>query len=114
MHTLGSGFAGLCMAIKLKKAGIRFRVLEKQPDLGGAWHCNQYPGARCDITSCLYQYSFYMKPDWSAWMAQAKEIKEYLHVRLTAPYPSNPVMNVAFRMLRTTSTCTKTSRSTSA
>ena len=66
------------MGIKLQEAGIKFCILEKQPDLGGAWHSNQYPGARCDVTSSLYQYSFFMNPNWSEGKASAKEIKGYL------------------------------------
>ena len=52
---VGAGFSGLCMGIKLKKAGIPFRILEKSSQIGGTWHANQYPGCRCDVWSILYQ-----------------------------------------------------------
>ena len=52
---VGAGFSGLCMGIKLKKAGISFRILEKGSKIGGTWFANQYPGCRCDVWSILYQ-----------------------------------------------------------
>ena len=47
---------------------------------GGVWYCNQYPGARCDIWSALYQYSFYQNPNWTSAMAPAAEIHKYIKV----------------------------------
>ena len=58
---VGAGFSGLCMGIKLKKAGIPFRILEKSSQIGGTWHANQYPGCRCDVWSILYQVRFKLK-----------------------------------------------------
>ena len=58
---VGAGFSGLCMGIKLKKAGIPFRILEKSSQIGGTWHANQYPGCRCDVWSILYQVRFKIK-----------------------------------------------------
>ena len=52
---VGAGFSGLCMGVKLKKAGIPFRILEKGSHIGGTWHANRYPGCRCDVWSILYQ-----------------------------------------------------------
>ena len=52
---VGAGFSGLCMAVKLKKAGFKFRILEKGSGVGGTWTANQYPGCRCDVWSVLYQ-----------------------------------------------------------
>ena len=47
---------------------------------GGVWYCNQYPGARCDVWSSLYQYSFYQNPSWTSAMAPAGEIHKYIKV----------------------------------
>ena len=71
---VGSGFGGLCIAIKLKKAGIHdFVVLEKEKSLGGTWRDNTYPGAECDIPSALYSYSFEHNSDWEfKWSGQAQ------------------------------------------
>ena len=52
---VGAGFSGLAMGVKLKKAGFKFRILEKGSGVGGTWTANQYPGCRCDVWSVLYQ-----------------------------------------------------------
>jgi len=76
---VGSGFAGLCMAIRLSRTGHRFVLLEQAASLGGTWQANRYPGAACDIPSNLYCFSFAPNPDWSrAYPAQA-EIESYLN-----------------------------------
>lgn len=49
---IGSGFAGLCMAIKLKQAGLDdFFIAEQADSLGGTWRDNHYPGCACDVQS---------------------------------------------------------------
>ena len=76
---VGSGFAGIGMAIALKGRGIHdFVVLEKADDLGGTWRDNTYPGCACDVPSHLYSYSFEPKHDWSRAYATAPEILDYL------------------------------------
>lgn len=76
---IGSGFAGLGMAIRLKKAGWHdFVVLERGDDVGGAWRENDYPGCACDVESLLYSFSFEPKHDWSRKYAPSAEIHEYL------------------------------------
>ena len=76
---VGAGFAGICMAIELKRAGIDdFVVLEKGDDLGGTWRDNTYPGCACDIPSYLYSFSFAPNPRWSRMFAPWDEILEYL------------------------------------
>ena len=76
---VGAGFAGLGMAIKLKKAGIdSFLVIEKESGLGGTWRVNSYPGCACDVQSHLYSYSFEMNPLWSRMFATQPEILAYL------------------------------------
>lgn len=83
---LGSGFSGLCMAIKLKEAGIKsFIVLEKANDVGGTWRENTYPGCACDVQSHLYSFSFEGNPDWSKSYAGWKEIQDYI-LRCTDKY----------------------------
>ena len=76
---VGAGFGGLCLAIKLREAGIRdFVVLEKCDEVGGTWRDNTYPGAECDVQSHLYSYSFEGKPDWSQRYAGWREIQQYI------------------------------------
>ena len=76
---IGSGFSGLCMAIRLKQAGHHnFVILEKNDDLGGTWRDNQYPGCACDVPSHMYSFSFELNPDWSRMFAPQEEIWAYM------------------------------------
>ncbi|HEY3820490.1 MAG TPA: NAD(P)/FAD-dependent oxidoreductase [Polyangiaceae bacterium] len=76
---IGSGFAGLGMAIRLKQAGIDdFVLLEQAEDLGGTWRDNHYPGCACDVPSQLYSFSFEPWPSWTREFAPQREILEYL------------------------------------
>jgi cation diffusion facilitator CzcD-associated flavoprotein CzcO len=76
---IGSGFAGLCMAIRLKQAGYHnFVILEKNDDLGGTWRDNKYPGCACDVPSHMYSFSFELNPGWSRMFAPQHEIWEYM------------------------------------
>ncbi|HEY2548173.1 MAG TPA: NAD(P)/FAD-dependent oxidoreductase, partial [Candidatus Acidoferrum sp.] len=76
---VGSGFSGLCMAIKLREAGIHsFLLIEKSDDIGGTWYDNRYPGCACDIPSHLYSFSFELSPDWSRMYPGQHEIHDYL------------------------------------
>ncbi|HKR48601.1 MAG TPA: NAD(P)/FAD-dependent oxidoreductase, partial [Pseudonocardiaceae bacterium] len=76
---IGSGFAGLAMAIQLKLHGIAdFVVLERADDVGGAWRDNTYPGCGCDVPSTLYSFSFATNPNWTASFSPQREIHHYL------------------------------------
>src|SRR5262245_51991972 len=76
---IGSGFGGLGLAIRLKRAGIdSVTILERADTLGGTWRDNTYPGAACDVPSMLYSLSFEPKLDWTRkWSGQA-EIRSYM------------------------------------
>jgi cation diffusion facilitator CzcD-associated flavoprotein CzcO len=76
---VGTGFAGLGMAIKLKEEGQDdFVILERAQDVGGTWRDNNYPGCACDVQSHLYSFSFEQNPDWSRMFAKQGEIWAYL------------------------------------
>jgi cation diffusion facilitator CzcD-associated flavoprotein CzcO len=76
---VGSGFSGLCMAIRLRQEGIEdFVVLERAHDVGGTWRDNTYPGCQCDIPSALYSFSFAPNPDWTRFYPLQREIRDYL------------------------------------
>jgi cation diffusion facilitator CzcD-associated flavoprotein CzcO len=76
---IGSGFAGLGMAIRLKQEGIEdFVVFERAGDVGGTWRDNTYPGCQCDVPSLLYSFSFAPNPDWSRTFSHQPEIQDYL------------------------------------
>ncbi|MES2621570.1 MAG: NAD(P)/FAD-dependent oxidoreductase, partial [Bacteroidota bacterium] len=76
---IGSGFAGLCAAIKLKDQGEKnFVILERNNWLGGTWYDNHYPGAECDVESHLYSFSFEPNPNWSKQFSPQEEILRYM------------------------------------
>lgn len=79
---VGAGFAGLYMLYRLLKLGMRVTVLESGSGVGGTWFWNRYPGARCDVESLEYSYSFSdeLQQEWS-WTeryATQPEILSYL------------------------------------
>ncbi len=55
---IGAGFAGMLMLYRLRSMGLKVQVLEAAEDVGGTWWWNRYPGARCDVESLEYSYSF--------------------------------------------------------
>ncbi|MDB5488218.1 MAG: cyclohexanone monooxygenase [Reyranella sp.] len=55
---VGAGFGGLYALHKLRECGLSVRGLEAAPDVGGTWYWNRYPGARCDVPSLFYSYSW--------------------------------------------------------
>ena len=55
---VGAGFAGLHLLHRLRDLGFTARVFERAADVGGTWYLNRYPGARCDVESLQYSYSF--------------------------------------------------------
>jgi cation diffusion facilitator CzcD-associated flavoprotein CzcO/acetyl esterase/lipase len=79
---VGAGFAGLYMLYKLRQLGFGTIVLESAGDVGGTWYWNRYPGARCDIESIDYSYSFDPELErewqWSERYATQPEILRYL------------------------------------
>jgi cation diffusion facilitator CzcD-associated flavoprotein CzcO len=76
---VGTGFAGLGTAIRLRQEGERdFAVLERGATVGGTWRDNSYPGCACDVPSHLYSFSFAPNPHWSRAFSPQPEIKAYL------------------------------------
>lgn len=83
---VGSGFAGLGAAIRLRRDGREnFLVIERGSEVGGTWRDNTYPGAACDVPSHLYSFSFELNPDWSRSFSPQPEIQDYLR-RVAAKY----------------------------
>ncbi len=79
---VGAGFAGLYLLHRLRKAGFNAIVLEEAGDVGGTWYWNRYPGARCDIQTIDYSYTFDPELEsawkWSEKYATQPEILRYL------------------------------------
>ena len=63
---VGAGFAGLYMLYRARRLGLAVRAFERGGDVGGVWYWNRYPGARCDVESMQYSYSFdeQLQQDW--------------------------------------------------
>ncbi|MDP9650108.1 flavin-containing monooxygenase [Paraburkholderia caledonica] len=76
---IGTGFAGLGMAIRLRQSGFTdFIVAEKAESVGGTWRDNHYPGCACDVQSHVYSFSFAPNPRWTRMFARQPEIRAYL------------------------------------
>jgi cation diffusion facilitator CzcD-associated flavoprotein CzcO len=76
---VGAGFSGICMAIKLREAGMNnFIILERNASIGGTWYDNAYPGAACDVESHLYSFSFEPNAGWSRQFSPQQEILHYM------------------------------------
>src|ERR1700722_19287199 len=80
---IGAGFSGLYTLHRLRELGLRTRVLEMAENVGGTWLYNRYPGARCDIESIEYSYSFSEEIQqewvWTETMPAQPEVEAYLN-----------------------------------
>ena len=80
---VGAGFAGLYMLHRLRRQARRVIVLEAGDNVGGTWYWNRYPGARCDVESVEYSYSFSEELQqewrWSERYAGQPEILRYIN-----------------------------------
>ena len=78
---VGAGFSGLYLIHRLRELGMSMRVLESGSDVGGTWYWNRYPGARCDIPTTDYTYSWDEPLEdewtWSEKYATQPEILRY-------------------------------------
>ena len=75
---IGAGIGGICLGVKLKQAGLSFRIIEKASNVGGTWRDNTYPGCACDTPSHSYSFSFAPNPDWTHRYPGQPEILDYL------------------------------------
>ena len=82
-HTLiiGAGFSGLYMLHRLRGLGLSARAYEQGAGVGGTWYWNRYPGARCDVESMQYSFSFsdelQQEWEWTERYAGQAEILRY-------------------------------------
>jgi cyclohexanone monooxygenase len=79
---IGAGFGGMYALYKLRELGFSIRGFETGDDFGGTWYWNRYPGARCDVESLCYQYTFdadLVKGwEWGERYAAQPEIERYV------------------------------------
>ena len=78
-HTvvIGCGESGILAGIRLSQAGIPFTIIEKGAGPGGTWWDNRYPGARVDIGSHFFCYSFEPADHWTEYYCQQPELRDY-------------------------------------
>jgi cyclohexanone monooxygenase len=80
---IGAGFAGMYMLHRLRQLGMSARVYEAGENVGGTWFWNCYPGARCDVESMQYSYSFMEDLQqewvWSERYPSQSEILNYIN-----------------------------------
>ena len=78
---VGAGFSGMYMLHRLRGLGLTSTVIEAASGVGGTWYWNRYPGARCDIESVVYSYSFSEELEqewtWSSRYATQPELLRY-------------------------------------
>ena len=79
---VGAGMAGLYLLHRFRQMGFSAIAIEAADDVGGTWYWNRYPGARCDVKSIDYSYSFDQELEqeweWSEKYATQPEILRYL------------------------------------
>ena len=81
---IGCGESGLLAALRLAQAKLPFTVIEKNGGPGGTWWENRYPGARVDIGSHFYCYSFEPADHWTEYFSQHPELRAYFRRVLDA------------------------------
>ena len=80
---VGAGFSGMYLITRLRAMGLSFRVIEAGDDVGGTWYWNRYPGARVDVHSVTYSYSWDKELEqewqWKERFAPQPELLEYIN-----------------------------------
>jgi 4-hydroxyacetophenone monooxygenase len=74
---IGAGMSGIVAAHRLGQAGIDYVVLEKDPDVGGTWFENTYPGCRVDVPNHFYSYSFAQTGEWPGFFSTQESLLDY-------------------------------------
>ncbi|RYX97977.1 MAG: NAD(P)/FAD-dependent oxidoreductase [Comamonadaceae bacterium] len=80
---VGGGFGGMCATYKFREMGLKIQSFEAGGDLGGVWYWNRYPGARVDLPSIDYSFSFSPEVEqewtWSEQFAAQPELLAYIN-----------------------------------
>lgn len=75
---IGAGMTGMAAATKLEEAGYDYLVIEKNPDVGGTWYENRYPGVGVDTPSHFYSFSWEIWPDWHHYHPHGADMQRYM------------------------------------
>lgn len=86
---IGAGESGILAGIRLRQAGLPFTILDKNDGPGGTWWENRYPGARVDVGSHQYCYSFEPSDHWSEYYCRQPELRDYF-TRVLDKYELRP------------------------
>ncbi|WP_288586230.1 NAD(P)/FAD-dependent oxidoreductase [uncultured Methylobacterium sp.] len=95
---VGAGVSGIAAAIRLRQAGIPFVVIEKNPEVGGTWYENRYPGCAVDTPNHFYQFSFEPNNDWPRYYSHRESIWDYLN-RCTDKYGIRECIRFGFEVV---------------
>lgn len=76
---VGAGATGIQIAYKAERIleNVDLQIYERNPDVGGTWLENRYPGCTCDIPSHAYQFTWARNPNWSSYYSSSQEIWRY-------------------------------------
>jgi cyclohexanone monooxygenase len=98
---VGAGFGGIYALYRLRELGLAVQGLEAAEDVGGTWYWNRYPGARCDVESLSYSYSFSRELEsewlWTERYASQAEILRYLQ-HVVARFQLRPLIRFGTRL----------------
>ncbi|TWB25648.1 flavin-containing monooxygenase [Nitrospirillum bahiense] len=75
---IGCGMTGIVAGIKLAEAGYDHVIIEKNPEVGGTWYENRYPGVGVDTPSHFYSFSFEINPEWNHYHPKGHDMQDYL------------------------------------
>lgn len=75
---IGAGMTGMAAATKLAEAGYDYVVIEKNPEVGGTWYENRYPGVGVDTPSHFYSFSWEIWPDWHHYHPHGADMQRYM------------------------------------
>jgi len=91
---IGAGLTGIASGIKLAEAGYDYVIIEKNPDVGGTWFENRYPGVGVDTPSHFYSFSFEINTEWNYYHPKGGDMQEYF-LRVAKKYgiPERTIFN---------------------
>src|SRR3954447_19221082 len=75
---VGAGVCAIALGVGLGRLGIPYTIVEKNPELGGTWYVNRYPGCGVDTPNHSYSFSFGARNNWTRYFAQRQELLDYL------------------------------------
>jgi len=82
---VGGGLSGVCAGVECQRLGLPFKILEKNPSLGGTWYENTYPACGVDTPNHFYSYSFEPNAEWSGFYSKRDELYNYIN-KVAAKY----------------------------